>query len=92
MLPGLKSMLLNYFKMQVFISRTCAVTHKLVAEVCEYFDNLDQVIDLLQAITVSLKQDWPRIGSSRSVYDKLLQTAVVDKAKVRCINCAGFSN
>lgn len=62
--------------------RTCNVTHKLVAEVCEYFDNLDQVIDLLQAITISLKQDWPRIGSGRSVYEQLLQTAVVDKAKV----------
>ncbi|CAI2304832.1 unnamed protein product [Caenorhabditis sp. 36 PRJEB53466] len=55
-------------KCAAWIEKTCAVTHKLVAEVCEYFDNLDQ--------------DWPRIGSSRSVYDKLLQTAVVDKAKV----------
>ncbi|CAL2029504.1 unnamed protein product [Caenorhabditis brenneri] len=68
-----------------WIERACAVTHKLVAEVCEFFDNLDQVVDLLQAITVSLKQDWPRIGSSRSVYDKLLQTAVVEKSKVLLI-------
>lgn len=72
-------------KCAAWIEKTCAVTHKLVAEVCEYFDNLDQIIDLLQAITASLKQDWPRIGSNRSVYDKLLQTAVVDKAKILLI-------
>ncbi|PIC55831.1 hypothetical protein B9Z55_000942 [Caenorhabditis nigoni] len=65
-----------------WIDKTCLVTHKLVSEVCEYFDSLDQIIDLLQAITVSLKQDWPKIGSNRTVYDKLLQTAVVDKAQV----------
>ncbi|ULU10148.1 hypothetical protein L5515_000538 [Caenorhabditis briggsae] len=65
-----------------WIDRTCLVTHKLVSEVCEYFDSLDQIIDLLQAITLSLKQDWPKIGSNRTVYEKLLQTAVVDKAQV----------
>uniref|UniRef100_A0A8R1IGF1 Conserved oligomeric Golgi complex subunit 1 n=2 Tax=Caenorhabditis japonica TaxID=281687 RepID=A0A8R1IGF1_CAEJA len=72
-------------KCTAWMEKTCAVTHTLVAEVCEYFDSLDQIIDLLQAITLSLKQDWPRIGSSRSVYEQLVQNAVVDKAKVLLI-------
>uniref|UniRef100_A0A1I7TKK2 Conserved oligomeric Golgi complex subunit 1 n=1 Tax=Caenorhabditis tropicalis TaxID=1561998 RepID=A0A1I7TKK2_9PELO len=77
-------------KCSAWIDRTSTLTHKLVSEVCEYFDSLDQIVDLLQAITLSLKQDWPKIGSCRVVYDKLLQTAVVDKAKILLTEMIAF--
>ncbi|CAB3408432.1 unnamed protein product [Caenorhabditis bovis] len=64
-----------------WIEKTCAMTHRVVAEVCEYFDDLDEIVELLQAITNSLKQDWPRIGPAKNVYDKLLQNVVVEKSK-----------
>ncbi|CAI5438941.1 unnamed protein product [Caenorhabditis angaria] len=68
-------------KCAIWIERTCAITHQLVAEVCEYFDNLDQVTELLQAITNSLKNEWPRIGPNKIVYEKLLQDVVVNKSR-----------
>ncbi|CAD6190836.1 unnamed protein product [Caenorhabditis auriculariae] len=64
-----------------WIEKVCAVTHPVVAEVCEYYENTDQVIELLQAISNSLKQDWPRVGPSNIAYERLLQTVVLDKLK-----------
>ncbi|KAF8367831.1 cogc-1 [Pristionchus pacificus] len=70
-------------KCEKWIDEMCTSARSSVSTIMEYYENLDEIIQFIDALEDIVGTKWPRIGSTNSSFftEKLLGSVVVERFK-----------